>query len=77
MLESPKLAQQAANNTKEQFATSPDLKAELQNAIIASYDAHTAMSTRALNSPVVLTGLLDVLLNHSHLWESLRARAAS
>lgn len=76
MLESETLRQQATNNTKEQFAASPDLRAELQNAIIASYDAHSAMSTKALNSPVALHGLLDILLNHSQLWESLRLRAA-
>ena len=73
---SSKLKQQAANNTKEQFANSPDLKNELQNAIIESYDAHTSMSTQALNSPIVLRGILDILLNHSQLYEALRARAA-
>jgi type I restriction enzyme R subunit len=73
--ESATLQQQAANNTKEQFANSPDLKTELQNAIIASYDAHTLMSTKALNSPIVLHGILDVLLNHSGLYEALRGRA--
>jgi len=74
--ESVTLQQQAANNTKEQFANSPDLKIELQNAIIASYDAHTLMSTKALNSPQVLHGLLDILLNHTGLYETLRKRAA-
>ena len=73
--ESTTLQQQAANNTKEQFANSPDLKTELQNAIMASYDAHTSMSTQALNSPIVLHGLLDILLNHSQLYETLRTRA--
>ena len=72
--ESPTLQQQAASNTKEQFSNSPDLKTELQNAIISSYDAHTSMSTQALNSPIVLRGLLDILLNHSGLYETLRAR---
>ena len=75
--ESATLQQQAANNTKEQFATSPDLHTQLQNAIIESYDAHTVMSTQALNSPIVLRGILDVLLNHSGLYEMLRARAAA
>ena len=74
--ESAKLQQQAANNTKEQFANSPDLKTELQNAIIASYDAHTTMSTQALNSPIVMHGLLDILLNHSGLYERLRGQSA-
>ena len=68
------LKQQATNNSKGQFANSPDLKHELQNAIIESYDAHTSMSTQALNSPMVLRGILDILLNHTHLYEALRAR---
>ena len=62
-------------NTKEQFANSPDLKNELQSAIMESYDAHTSMSTQALNSPMVLRGMLDILMNHSQLYETLRARA--
>ena len=76
LMESSTLRKQAASNSKEQFASSPDLRTELQNAIIASYDAHTAMSTRALNSPAVLEGLMEVLLNYSKLWESLRNQAA-
>ena len=76
LLESETLQQQAANNTKEQFANSPDLRMSLQNAIIAAYDAHTSMSTQALNYPAVLSGMLDILLNHSRLWESLRVKAA-
>jgi type I restriction enzyme R subunit len=75
--QSPKLQQQAVSNTKEQFANSPDLKTELQNAIIASYDAHTSLSTQALNSPVVLRGILDLLLHHTHLYENLRTKAAA
>ncbi len=75
--ESATLQQQAANNTKEQFANSPNLKTELQNAIIDSLDAHNAMSTKALNSPIVMHGLLDILLNHSGLYERLRSSAAS
>lgn len=39
-------------------------------------DAHTAMSTQALNSEAVQRGLLDILLNHADLYESLRGRAA-
>ncbi|MFM2051613.1 MAG: hypothetical protein RL682_2104 [Pseudomonadota bacterium] len=70
--ESATLQQQAANNTKEQFANSPNLKIELQNAIIDSLDAHNAMSSKALNSTMVMDGLLDVLLNHSGLYERLR-----
>lgn len=76
LLESQKLAQQASNNTKEQFGTSPDLDTELTNAIIEALDAHETMSKQALNSEIVLRGIKDVLLNHANLWEALRERAA-
>jgi type I restriction enzyme R subunit len=74
LLESEKLRQQAVNNTKEQFANSPDLNAELLNAIMGALDAHTLMSTQALNSPHVQRGLKEILLDHSRLWESLRSQ---
>jgi type I restriction enzyme R subunit len=76
MLESPVLAQQAASNTKEQFDNSPDLLPAVQSAVIDALDAHTSMSTQALNSTKVMAGILDILLNHARLWESLRERAA-
>ncbi len=72
LLESETLRQQAANNTKEQFANSPDLKSELLNAIMGALDAHTAMSTQALNSPTVQSGMKDILLNYASLYETLR-----
>jgi len=72
LLESETLQQQAKNNTKEQFANSPDLKTELLNAIMGALDAHTAMSTQALNSPAVQSGMKDILLNHAGLYETLR-----
>ena len=73
LLESETLQQQAANNTKEQFANSPDLKTELMNAIMDALDAHTAMSTQALGSETVRDGLKDVLLGPAQLYETLRA----
>jgi type I restriction enzyme R subunit len=73
LLESETLRQQATNNTKEQFASSPDLKHELLNAIMGALDAHTSMSTQALNSAAVQKGLKDILLNNAGLYESLRA----
>ncbi len=76
LLESELLQQQAINNTKEQFGNSPDLQKELTNAIINALDAHTAMSTQALNQPSVLLGLKDILLNNAGLHEALRERAA-
>jgi type I restriction enzyme, R subunit len=64
--------QQATNNTKEQFANSPDLKTELMNAIIGALEAHTAMSTQALESEAIRSGLKDVLLGPAQLYETLR-----
>lgn len=75
LLESETLMQQATNNTKEQFANSPDLKTELLNAIMGALDAHTLMSTQALNSVNVQGGLKDILLNHAGLYERLREQA--
>jgi len=74
LLASPTLQKQAANNTKEQFATSPDLGSELLSAIMSSLDAHTTMSTQALNSAAVRFGMMDILLNHARLYETLRAK---
>ncbi|MCP9791492.1 type I restriction endonuclease subunit R [Vulcanococcus limneticus] len=76
LLESELLQQQAASNSKEQFSNSPDLQSELTNAIINALDAHTTMSTQALNQPAVQSGLKDILLNYAGLWEALRQRAA-
>ena len=77
LLESETLRQQATNNTKEQFANSPDLKTELLNAIMGALDAHTLMSTQALNSATIQAGMKDILLNHARLWETLRAQVAA
>lgn len=76
VLESETLRQQAVNNTKEQFANSPDLKTELPNAIMGALDALTAMSTQALNSENVQRGITDILLNNAGLYESLRDKRA-
>ena len=77
LLESETLRQQATNNTKEQFANSPDLKTELLNAIMGALDAHTLMSTQALNSAAIQGGLKDILLNNAQLYETLRTMAAT
>jgi len=76
LLESETLRQQAANNTKEQFANSPNLNTELLNAIMGALDAHNAMSTQALNSKRVQDGIKDILQNHARLWETLRDQPA-
>jgi type I restriction enzyme R subunit len=71
-LESAILVQQAANNTKEQFANSPDLANELMNAIIDAFEAHTTMSKQALGSEKVRHGLRDILLGPARVYEALR-----
>lgn len=47
------------------------------NAVMGALEAHTAMSTQALGSQAVRSGLKDVLLNHSGLYETLRQQAAA
>lgn len=77
LLESVTLQQQAANNTKEQFANSPDLKTEILNAVMSALEAHSAMSTQALSSEIVREGLKDVLLGPARLYESLRDQSTA
>jgi type I restriction enzyme R subunit len=75
LLESEKLRQQAANNTKEQFANSPDLKNEILDAIMDALEAHKVMSEQALDSESLREGLKDVLLGPARLYEALRQPA--
>jgi type I restriction enzyme R subunit len=75
LLESKTLVQQAASNTKEQFANSPDLSNELMNAIMDAFAAHSTMSKQALDSEKVRSGLRDILLGPGQLYEALRERA--
>ncbi len=77
LLENATLAQQAASNSKEQFANSPDLKDALLHAIMDALDAHTTMSTQALGSERVRDGLRDILLGPAQLYEALRAKSGS
>ncbi len=75
LLESETLVQQAGNNTKEQFANSPDLANGILNAVMDAFAAHSVMSKQALDSEKVRSGLKDVLLGPAQLYEALRARA--
>jgi type I restriction enzyme R subunit len=76
LLENETLVQQAASNSKEQFANSPDLKDALLNAIMDALEAHQTMSTQALGSARVRDGLCDILLGPAQLYEALRAKSA-
>lgn len=74
LLENPTLVQQAASNSKEQFANSPDLKDALLHAIMDALDAHTTMSSQALGSEHIRDGLKHILLGPAQLYEALRAK---
>ncbi len=76
LLESDTLAQQAANNTKEQFANSPDLVSGIMDAVIDAFAAHQTMSKQALDSEEVRLGLKQILLGPAQLYEALRARSS-
>ncbi|QEG01603.1 hypothetical protein Mal15_56800 [Stieleria maiorica] len=76
VLESKTLQQQAASNTKEQFAASPDLGREITDAIIDAMDIQEDLSARALNSEKIREGLKAIMLNQLNLYEQLRSRAA-
>ena len=74
LLASQELVTQASNNTKAQFANSPTLSKEIMSAVMGALEAHTAMSTQAINSEKVREGLKDVLLGPAQLYEALRAK---
>jgi type I restriction enzyme R subunit len=76
-LESKKLQKQAANNTKEQFAHSPDLSDVILSAMIESMEAQSELAKRALDSREIQEGLKQVLMNQLGLYEKLRERARS
>jgi type I restriction enzyme R subunit len=76
LMESEKLAEQALNNTKEQFDNSPDLDKELEGAIMDALSAHSTMSKQALESAALRADLKAVLLGAGKLWEGLRAKAS-
>lgn len=74
-LESETLQKQAANNSKEQFANSPDLGSEIMEAIMESMEVQEELSKRALGSPAIQAGLQRILLEKLGLYEKLRERA--
>ena len=75
LMESEILVQQARNNTKEQFANSPDLHQAVMNAIMDALSAHSTMSKQALDSLEVRAGLTRILLGPASLYETLRQQS--
>ena len=70
------LIEQAANNTKEQFANSPDLDRLILDAIMDAMASFTSMSTQALESARIRAELKDILLGPAGLYERLREQRA-
>ena len=70
------MGEQAMNNSKEQFAASPDLANEIMNAVMDALSAHSAMSKQALESEQLRSDMKDVLLGAGKLWEGLREKGA-
>ncbi len=70
MLENPVLRQQAASNTKEQFALGDFRKALLQ-AVVKGMDNHQSMGKQVLSNEQVREGFAGVLLDI--VYEALRA----
>jgi type I restriction enzyme R subunit len=77
LMESETLQQQAVSNSKEQFASSPDLAKAHTDAIIEALDAHQIMSTQALNNPDLQRRMLELLLGSFGLWEGLREKGTT
>lgn len=76
LLESEVLAQQAANNSKEQFASSPDLTRVFIDALIDSHSAQSNLSLQALNSEQIQREVINLLLGPARLYETLRGQAS-
>jgi len=70
LMENKELMNQAANNTKQQFESSPDLDKHLEGAIMDSMEAFKQMSKQAL-MPKNKLAIKDVLLGPAGLYEAL------
>ena len=70
LMENTELMNQAFNNTKQQFESSPDLDKHLEGAIMDSMVAFSQMSKQAL-MPKNKHAIKDVLLGPAGLYEAL------
>ena len=76
MLESPTLAQQAAANQKAQFGDSPDFRAAFDDAVLAAYENHKAMSEQVMSQGQVREVMAGLLLELVYLGFAERRRGA-
>lgn len=75
LLECETLVEQAVNNTKEQFANSPDLDARILDAVMDALASFTHMSKQALESERIRAEIKAILMGPGKLYEALRERA--
>ncbi|WP_332671660.1 type I restriction endonuclease subunit R [Aromatoleum sp.] len=75
LLECEELIEQAVNNTKEQFGSSPDLDARILDAVMDALSAFTSMSKQALESEKIRADIKSILLGPCRLYELLRRQA--
>jgi len=61
MMENEILSQQAEANTKEQFASSPDFKDAMNNAVIGGLENYNEMAKQVLNNERIREELADIL----------------
>ena len=74
LLENDTLIQQALNNTRDQFAESPDLERLFIDALIDSAEAQSKLDLAALKDKRIQTELLGLLLGPIGLYDALRER---
>jgi len=77
LLECETLIEQAVNNTKEQFASSPDLDKLILDAVMDALSSFSSMSKQALQSAKIRMELKEILLGPVGLYEALRAKGES
>lgn len=66
----------AAHTSRSLVLRFKEFAPALLNAIMGALDAHTTMSTRALNSEAVQPAIKDILINNAGLYETLRTNSA-
>ena len=74
LLEYEVLIQQAVNNTKEQFANSPDLDTLIMDAVMDALAAFSSMSKQVLESAKIKMELKEILLGPAGLYEALKRK---
>lgn len=71
LLDCQVLIEQAVNNTKEQFANSPDLDQQIMEAVMDALSSFSAMSKQALESAKIRLELKEILMGPAGLYEAL------